>query len=340
MKSGIVWECPNCRGGLRAGESRWHCSKCGQGFRALRGIPDLRTAEDAYLSNGDDWAFAAHLEQDYDRLDFRGFLDRYFELSPDIPEEWKRGQIDHILHAPARVRGWLEALGGSSDRGATLDLGCGSGSFLAAVGRDLEECCGVDIALRWLLVARKRLEEAGLREIPLVCACAESLPLSSGRFAAVVAGDVIEHVADQAAILAEAHRVLRPGGRLFLASPNRFSLAPEPHVHVWGVGFLPRAWMNRYVQVVRGIEFRAIRTLGIHEWTSLLRSSPFGSDGTRIEAPPLPVEELQRFAPIKRMFARFYNAAISTWPGQRLARLVGPLFHVVCEKRPAGVRSP
>ena len=140
--------------------------------------------------------------------------------------------------------------------------------------RGVGESWGVDIALRWLLVARKRLDEEGLAHVRLVCGCAERLPFCDRGFAGVVAGDVIEHVGDQAATLAEAHRVLVPGGRLFLASPNRFSLAPEPHVQVWGVGYLPRRWMAPYVRWTRGIDFRAIRTLGLRRMETTARAKP------------------------------------------------------------------
>src|SRR5439155_14293700 len=124
--------------------------------------------------------------------------------------------------------------------------------------------------------ARKRLDENGHAGVRLVCGCAERLPFGGESFGGVIGGDVIEHVGDQAVTLAELHRVLEPGGRLFLATPNRFSLAPEPHVQVWGVGFLPRRWMAAYVRRVRGLDFRAVRTLRHGEWTRLLRDSPSG----------------------------------------------------------------
>ena len=51
------------------------------------------------------------LDADFDRLDFRGLLGRYFELSPEIPASHSsKRQIAHILTAPGRVRGWLDAL--------------------------------------------------------------------------------------------------------------------------------------------------------------------------------------------------------------------------------------
>jgi SAM-dependent methyltransferase len=328
--------CPHCRGRLRGGVESWACLGCGTGFRAMRGIPDLRTAEDLFMPNDDDWAYAQQLDADYNRLDFRGLLGRYFDLATEIPADLRRRQVAHILGAPDRARRWVDALGLPEGAGPILDLGCGSGSFLAAVGPRGAKLCGVDIAMRWLVVARKRLDEAGLGHVPLACGCAERLPLRDRSMAGVVAGDVIEHVADQGATLAESHRVLAPGGRLFLASPNRFSLAPEPHVQVWGVGFLPRPWMAPYVRWRRGLDFRAIRTHGRRGWERLLRRSPFRS-GT-IRAPGLPPGDLAGFGRLKRLLARLYTRAVATRPGRWAALRVGPLFHVVCTR--AGADPP
>ncbi|MBV8555479.1 MAG: methyltransferase domain-containing protein [Planctomycetaceae bacterium] len=332
-RTALALACPHCRGSLEMGDDGAACRGCGRSYRGLRGIPDLRTGDDAFLSNRDDWAFARRLDEDYDRLDFRGLLERYFDLSPEVPADLRWRQVAHILTAPERARAWLEAVGGAG-HGRLLDLGCGTGSFLAAVGAGVREAWGIDIALRWLLVARKRLDEEGLAHVRLACGCAERLPVRDRGFARVVAGDVIEHVGDQAATLAEVHRVLVPGGRLFLASPNRFSLAPEPHVQVWGVGYLPRRWMGPYVRWARGIDFRAIRTLGLGEWRRLLRRSPFG--GGAIVAPGLPRADVAHFGPVKRGVARAYNALVTTRPGQAIARAVGPLFHVVCTRSEDG----
>jgi SAM-dependent methyltransferase len=327
--------CPDCHAELApaAACDTWSCTYCGRLARGLRGIADLRTSEDLYLSNHDDWAFARRLDEQFDRLDFRGLLECYFDLDREIPPDLRQRQIAHILSAPERARRWLEAVGPIGEL-PLLDLGCGTGSFLAAVGHAVgpAPAWGVDIALRWLLVARKRLDEEGLTHVRLVCGCAERLPFRDRSFGGIVAGDVIEHVGDQERTLAEAHRVLAPGGRLFLAAPNRFSLAPEPHVQVWGVGFLPRRWMAPYVRWVRGLDFRAIRTLGHGEWLRLLRRSPFGQGS--ITAPGLPAADLAHFGPIKRQTARLYNALVASRLGQSVLRRVGPLLHVVCA-RPA-----
>ena len=144
----------------------------------------------------------------------------------------------------------------------------------AASGRPM---AGVDIAMRWLIVARKRLDEEGSGRHPARLRVRRAVCRSPiGHSAAIVAGDVIEHVADQAATSGRgAPGACRGGGRLFLASPNRFSLAPEPHVQVWGVGYLPRRWMVPYVRWTSGRDFRAIRTLGVREWTQFAGCQSF-----------------------------------------------------------------
>lgn len=323
--------CPLCRGVLQPSVPHWRCRACSRWFPALRGIPDLRVRQDAYLANDEDWDLARRLDADFDRLDFPGLLRRHYERLPGLPEPILRRQLDHILHAGSRVDAWMDRVASDcSDAAAILDLGTGTGSFLEALGRSGIEALGVDIALRWLVLARKRLDEAGLPHVPLICGCAEQLPLGDGSVTHVLAGDVIEHVSDPAATLEEAYRVLRPGGRLWMATPNRFSLAPEPHVGVWGVGFLPRRWMPAYVRWAGGPEFRAIRTMGVLGWRRLLRRSSFGS--WRIEVPRLGAEDTEHPSGRRRRLARMHNRVVANVAGQRIALGFGPLFHIECTR--------
>ena len=234
MASLITPACPGCGSTPVGGPRSWTCPGCGSRYRGLRGIIDLRVGEDEFLPNREDWEYAERLDEDFDRLDFRGLLDRYFDLSPEIPARLRERQVAHILTAPDRVRTWLDALGPAADSGPLLDLGCGSGSFLAAVAPSERPVAGVDIALRWLIVARKRLDEEGLGHVPLACGCAERLPFADRSFAGVVAGDVIEHVGDQAATLDEAHRVLQAGGQTL--SRGSESVQPRPRAARPGLG--------------------------------------------------------------------------------------------------------
>jgi predicted SAM-dependent methyltransferase len=74
----------------------------------------------------------------------------------------------------------------------------------------------------------------------LLCCSGAELPFAANSLQVVVASDVIEHTPRQREFLQSCWRVLAPGGMLFLVVPNRFSLSIEPHVRLWGVGFLPR----------------------------------------------------------------------------------------------------
>ena len=130
-----------------------------------------------------------------------------------------------------------------------LDVGCGGGSALFAMAKRARLAIGLDIVMGSLLLAKKRLAEAGIDNVALVCGSALEMPLRPETIDIQNATDVVEHVPDQPKLLAESRRVMAPGGAFFLNSPNRYSLLTrEPHVKLWGMGFLPRRWMERYVR--------------------------------------------------------------------------------------------
>ncbi len=322
-----VLACPYCRGSLSECDSGASCVRCHTEFGGIRGILDLRTVDDEYLPNARDWDIARALDSEYDRLDFRGLLDLYYHLMGDVPISLRQRQIAHILTAPARAEQWMHALGPIAQAGTILDLGCGPGGFLASRPRGERSWIGLDIAMRWLVLARKRMDECGRDDVQLVCGCAESLPFPDKIFSAIVAGDVVEHVHCRATMLSEGYRVLVNGGQLIAATPNRFSFAPEPHVNVWGVGFLPRSLMKPYVKLVRGVDFRAVTTHGWLGWKRLASKSPF--EACEIVAPLVPIEN---GSPMKRLLVRVYNLAVGSWPGQFAAKAIGPLFHLTFEK--------
>ena len=75
-------------------------------------------------------------------------------------------------------------------------------------------------------------------------------PLGDEAVDVAVSNHVIEHVVDQRGHLNEIHRVLRPGGVCYLATPNRFWLL-EPHYRLPFLSWLPRATSERYLQVIK-----------------------------------------------------------------------------------------
>jgi ubiquinone/menaquinone biosynthesis C-methylase UbiE len=98
---------------------------------------------------------------------------------------------------------------------AFLDAGCGDGRYLAALAGELpERRAGCDLSERILETARRRVE-ADFRQANL-----EALPFADGEFDLVLCSQVIEHVLDPAAALAELARVLRPHGTLVISTDN------------------------------------------------------------------------------------------------------------------------
>ncbi len=209
------------------------------GCRRVAGLPDVRSTSDRYLGLDDDRARAERLETERDGRDWLALAGRYYDLSGESMTR-RRRFLNHLRAAEGRGRTLLATLDGP-DRGPILELGSGSGGFLVAASKAGLACVGIDLASRWLVVARARLLDAGVRPA-LVAAEAEQLPWTVGVFDHVVADSLIEHLDDPDATLAEAFRVLRPGGSLVLWSPNRWSVLPDPHVGLWGVGWLPRRW--------------------------------------------------------------------------------------------------
>jgi SAM-dependent methyltransferase len=128
----------------------------------------------------------------------------------------------------------------------------------------------------------------------------------------------------------EAYRVLAPGGAIFLATPNRWSLTPEPHVNVWGVGFLPTAWRERYVALVQNVPYRNITLLNWFDIRRLLGQTRFRR--CRIVLPALPSEHTARLPAWARAAVPVYHALKDFPLTKWLVYLFGPLFHVVCIK--------
>ena len=90
-----------------------------------------------------------------------------------------------------------------------VDLACGGGLMAPHVARLGYRHVGVDLGTEGLRVARRH----GL--LP-VRGSVLSVPLASGCADVVVAGEILEHVEDDVAVLGECARLLRPGGRLII----------------------------------------------------------------------------------------------------------------------------
>ena len=324
-----IWRCPACRRELVAAAAGLRCSSCTAGYPCVGDIPDLRLPGAAsWIDPEQDRARAHQLLAETDGWPVEDIVRRVFAERPRAKAAWVELRTRQVLEAPQRlrseVRGWLAQIIG--DGGTFLDLGCGGGTLLAAAAAEGRHGVGIDVSLVWLVVAR-RLIAAYHGRPALAAAMAEALPLADGAIDAVMSLDVIEHVADPVPYLREINRVTRSGGRIALATPNRFSLTAEPHVFVWGVGWLPRPLQARYVAWRSGKDYAYTRLLSTREAVRLVHSHTAFT--CRILIPSVAREEIARFPPWRAAVARAYNLVVRARAFRALFLMVGPFFRLV-----------
>jgi SAM-dependent methyltransferase len=104
---------------------------------------------------------------------------------------------------------------------AVLDLGCGDGAFAAELAGAGAAVVAVDVAEEALRRARERVPGLDAR----LAEEGAPLPLDEDAVDVVWAGEVLEHVADVAGLLADVRRVLRWGGTLLVTTPYHGRLA-------------------------------------------------------------------------------------------------------------------
>jgi 2-polyprenyl-6-hydroxyphenyl methylase/3-demethylubiquinone-9 3-methyltransferase len=148
------------------------------------------------------------------------------------------GQYDDLAdrwwepHGPFAMLHWLAAsraqhIPPAARRGATLvDLACGGGLLAPHVARLGYRHVGVDLNLAGLQTAR----EHGV--LP-VRGSVFAVPLADGCADVVVAGEILEHVEDDVAVLAECARLLRPGGTLVLDAIADTWVAPRISIGIF-----------------------------------------------------------------------------------------------------------
>ncbi|MSO76427.1 MAG: metalloregulator ArsR/SmtB family transcription factor [Alphaproteobacteria bacterium] len=133
-------------------------------------------------------------------------------------QEVERAMLERL--APGRARN-------------LLDIGTGTGRILELLGGRVDHAVGVDLSRDMLAMARDRIGRARLTHCQLRLGDMYRLPMAGAAFDLVTIHQVL-HFADRpAAAIAEAARVLRPGGRLILVDFARHDLdfVQQEHAH-------------------------------------------------------------------------------------------------------------
>ncbi len=307
------------------------CRDCDRQFPAVEGIPDLResTGDTQWQQHDLEVARANSAE-----LRSAGLQEVVEQLSgqSDVSEDTRSMRVRQIMTAPPKFRHQFESwLRPCMDEGAlVLDVGCGTGGLLAGAHTLGIQAAGIDASMANLIAAKHMIEAHG-GTARLACAYAESLPLLDGQFTAVTMYDAIEHVDDVTDTISEACRVLRPGGFLGMSTPNRYSLTREPHVLIWGVGWLPRALQQPYVKWRTGKDYE--QTCLISTWAMRREMQRHPEVEFEIRIPQVPHEEIAGFTALRARLAELYNR-VAGWRLLRpLLLAVGPFYQVTARRR-------
>lgn len=180
---------------------------------------------------------------------------------------------------------------GPAALGRVLNVGCGTGGFNVAAVEAGARAVGVDTdaeAIAICALKRKRAGGAFIR------AAAEALPFADGAFDLVYCFSAIEHVHSVEGAIREMVRVTRPGGAIYLHTPNAWS---------WYEGHYKLLWMPLFPRPLARIYLR-------------LRGRPTGY-----------LDHLRRLTParIRRAFARAGVTALRFLSESRAREAAGPL---------------
>ncbi len=145
--------------------------------------------------------------------------------------QWDRIRRLHV--ADAAVEDAIRAALADKPIRALLDLGTGTGRMLELFGPEIERGLGLDLSLDMLALARARLDRAGLKHCSVRHGDIYDLTLPRDSFDVVIIHQVLHFLDDSARAIAEAARVLRPGGRLLVVdfAPHDLEFLREEHAH-------------------------------------------------------------------------------------------------------------
>jgi ubiquinone/menaquinone biosynthesis C-methylase UbiE len=145
--------------------------------------------------------------------------------------QWSR--IRSLYIDEQEVEAALVALLPTAGLRDVLDIGTGTGRMLEIFAPRAARVVGVDLSREMLAVARVNLERANLRNCSIRQADMYQLPLAGVSFDAVVIHQVLHYAERPAQAIAEAARVLRPGGKLVVVdfAPHALEFLRTEHAH-------------------------------------------------------------------------------------------------------------
>ncbi len=171
---------------------------------------------------------ADHRRLDEVRKDREEAAVSYFE---QVAPQWDR--LRSLYVSESAVEAALEKAVGPGPFERVVDLGTGSGRMLTLFGKKAKMSVGLDLSQNMLTIARTNVTKAGVEQVELRHGdiFATRLPAASADL--VIVHQVLHYLSDPAAAVAEACRLVSPGGRLVIIdfAPHDFEHMREAHQH-------------------------------------------------------------------------------------------------------------
>lgn len=128
-----------------------------------------------------------------------------------------------------------------------LDVGYSQGLTIGYTGQVFLNLEGIDIDVKAKKTAQRRLKKLGLKTV-LKIYDGKTLPYKDNSFDGVISNEVFEHVDNRQAFVRELQRVLKPGGKLIITTPNK--LFPiECEFHLPFLSYLPKKLADAYIKL-------------------------------------------------------------------------------------------
>jgi ubiquinone/menaquinone biosynthesis C-methylase UbiE len=270
-----IYICPDCQGSLKGEEKLFRCSSCLKEYPVIDNVP-IFSDSGTYYGEINQKTMAKLIEvtkqHGYEKA-ISKFIKNPFVLTYILDES--RATWADLLPLDANTK--------------FLDVGCGWGTNAIPIARKVGHVAAIDATLARVKFVELRARQCGLSNVAPAVASATALPYPAETLDVVALNGVLEWLAAndqkecpkeiQLRALRETHRVLKPGGAVYIGIENRFSLRyflgfPDDHSFIRFTSLMPRRMSQIYYRLRTGKNYY-MHTHSLSVYRQMLKQTGF-----------------------------------------------------------------